>query len=372
MTSGIDDFFVNTPVGFDGEAGVILRTRDVTMTHPAGVGHAWQVIYTSTTSFGIPVAASGIVLEPRPTPDNGSGDRRVVVFCPTFHGLGGACAPSRLLVEGVEPDAVSIAAALAMGWTVAVPDGIGLGVTGGGPHHFLAARAGAHAVLDLARAVCVPGRPGEPPTPVAVWGYADGGRVAAAAAEYHAGYAPELDLRAVAAGAVIRDPGALISGVDGGPFAGWAFAGMIGLGRAHSHLPLDHILTDDGVRAVATASTLDAAALLLDYQYPLANWCDRPDPWRDPVWRHVLLTEALPQASPIVPVHLYHGLLDALVPIEFGRELFAEYSSRGVAVSWSQYDATHLGTADLATGDVFAALRAGFAGPPHGGAFHAT
>ncbi len=360
----VDAFYDHTPLGIDGDSGRVLRVREVEVPHLAGVGRAWQLVYTSSTILGIPVPASGIVLEPKARTDNGATRPPVVVYCPTFHGLGGRCAPSRLLVDGAEPDASSIAAALAQEWTVAIPDGIGLGISGAGPQHFLAARASAHAVLDLAHAVSQPSVGSRVSTPVALWGYADGGRAVCAAAEYQPAYAPELDLRAVAAGAVIRDPGALVARLDGGPWSGMAFAGMVGLMRAYAYLPLDHLLTDDGVRAVATAEGLDFAGLLVEFLAPLGTWCERRDPWNDPVWRYVLANEVLGAFTPLVPVHLYHGLLDGLVPVAAGRELFAEYTSRGVAVSWSEYDVTHLGAADLGVPDVFTALRAGFARPP--------
>ncbi|PKV81017.1 lipase family protein [Nocardia fluminea] len=364
MTStGADEFRANTTIGFD-TPGEILRTREVMVPHIAGLRRAWQVIYTTKTTFGIPVASSGIVLEPVASSGGAIVETPVVVYCPTFHGLGGRCAPSELLVDGNEPDSSSIAAALVQGWTVAVPDGVGLGIDGAGPHHFLAKKAGARAVLDLARAVVSQPAEGRIEAPVAVWGYADGGRVAAAAAEYQPAYAPELDLRAVAAGAVIRDPGALINNLDGGPWSGFAFAGMVGLARAYSHLPVDHLLTDAGMRAVQRASEADLATLLVEFLPPLAAWCERPDPWNDPVWNHILTRENLGTKTPLVPVHLYHGLLDGLVPIESGRELFAEYTSRDVAVSWSEFDVTHLGAADLGVPDVLTTFRAGFARPP--------
>ncbi|GGN66161.1 lipase family protein [Nocardia rhizosphaerihabitans] len=358
-----DAFYDNTYLGAGDERGVVLRTRDVTVPHLAGLGRAWQVVYTSSTSFGIPVPASGIVLEPKTRTGNGTVRPPLVVYVPTFHGLGGRCAPSQLLVDGAEPDASSIAAALAQDWTVAVPDGIGLGITGLGPHHFLAAKAGAHAVLDLARALTKPLAGERRSVPVALWGYADGGRAAVAAAEHQPGYAPDLDLRAVAAGAVIRDPRGLITDLDGGPWAGLAFAGMVGLMRAYAHLPVDHLLTDAGVRAVTDASQLDLARLMVEYLHPLSKWCERPDPWNDPVWGYVLANEVLGTTTPLVPLHLYHGLLDGLVPIESARGLFAEYISRDVAVSWSEYDVTHLGAADLGVPDVFTTLREGFARP---------
>ncbi|MGW5456605.1 lipase family protein [Nocardia sp. NPDC003979] len=364
MTStGADEFRANTAIG-SGTPGRILRTREVMVPHIAGLRNAWQVIYTTKSSFGVPVPASGIVLEPATLTGGAVMNTPLVVYCPTFHGLGGRCAPSQLLVDGNEPDTSSIAAALVQGWTVAVPDGIGLGIHGAGPHHFLAKKAGAHAVLDIARAVTSQPAQGTLEAPVAIWGYADGGRVAAAAAEFQPAYAPELDLRAVAAGAVIRDPGALINSLDGGPWSGLAFAGMIGLARAYAHLPVDHVLTDAGVRAVRTASELDLATLMVEFLSPLSAWCERPDPWNDPVWRYVLAHETLGTSTPLAPIHLYHGLLDGLIPIESGRELFAEYTARDVAVSWSEFDVTHLGAADLGVPDVLTAFRTGFARPP--------
>ncbi|MFE7718562.1 lipase family protein [Nocardia rhizosphaerihabitans] len=359
-TEPVDAFYDNTALGVRAEHGVVLRTRDVTVPHLAGLGRAWQVVYTTRTMRGIPVPASGIVLEPKTRTGNGTARPPLVVYVPTFHGLGGRCAPSQLLVAGTEPDTTSIAAALAQEWTVAVPDGIGLGITGLEPHHFLAAEAGAHAVLDLAMAVTKPAAGSRRRVPVAVWGYADGGRVAVAAAEHQPGYAPELDLRAVAAGAVIRDPRALITALNGGAWAGLAFAGMVGLMRAYSYLPVDHLLTDDGLRAVRHASQLDQSRLMVEYLHPLAVWCERPDPWNDPVWRYVLTNEVIGTKTPLVPVHLYHGLADGLVPVESGRELFAEYTSRDVTVSWSEYDTGHLGAADLGVPDVFTTLREGF------------
>ncbi|MFD5179442.1 lipase family protein [Nocardia sp. NPDC058379] len=359
-TEPIDPFYNNTALSARAEHGVVLRTRNVTVPHLAGVGRAWQVVYTTRAGRGVPMPASGIVLEPKTRTGNGTARPPVVVYVPTFHGLGGRCAPSQLLVAGTEPDTSSIAAALAQEWTVAVPDGIGLGITGLAPHHFLAEEAGAHAVLDLAIALTKPAAAGRRPRPVAFWGYADGGRAAVAAAERQPGYAPDLDLRAVAAGAVIRDPRALITALDGGAWAGLAFAGMVGLMRAYSYLPVDHLLTDDGLRAVHHASQLDQSRLMVEYLQPLSVWCERPDPWNDPVWRYVLTNEVIGTDTPLVPVHLYHGLADGLVPVESGRELFAEYTSREVAVSWSEYDTGHLGAADLGVPDVFTTLRAGF------------
>ncbi|WP_083888174.1 lipase family protein [Nocardia asiatica] len=340
----IDDGFYSSPDnGIAAPAGQLLRRRPITLAGLRGAGPAWQVVY-ATTGSRAPMAASGTVITASPVAgvaDPGP----VLVYCPSFHGLGGRCAPSQLLAEGREPESLFIATALERGWTVAVPDGPCLGVTGLGPHQFLAGAAGAHAVLDLARATRHLPELSDA-GPCVVWGYGDGGRNAVWAAEQQPAYAPELDLRGVAAGGVVADPGAVIAGIDGGPWAGLALAGLIGLSRAYSHLPTGHLLTDAGRETVQQARVLDAAELLLTYRnQSLGGWCERPDPWNDPLWRYVLANETSGRAAPKVPVHLYHGIEDALVPVEIGRSLFTEYRALGVDLSWREYSTSHVGAA---------------------------
>ncbi|MGY2087919.1 MULTISPECIES: lipase family protein [Nocardia] len=339
----IDDFYSSPENGIAAPPGQLLRRRPITLAGLRGTGPAWQVVY-ATTGSRAPMPASGTVITASPVA-GASGTGPVLVYCPSFHGLGGHCAPSRLLAEGREPESQFIATALERGWNVAVPDGPCLGMTGLGPHQFLAGAAGAHTVLDLARATChLPEL--DDAGPCVVWGYGDGGRNAVWTAEQQPSYAPELDLRGVAAGGVVADPAALITEIDGGPWAGLALAGLIGLSRAYSHLPTEHLLTDAGRETVQQARVLDAAELLLSYRHQsLGGWCERPDPWNDPLWRYVLASETSGRAAPQVPVHLYHGIEDALVPVAIGRSLFAEYRALGVDLSWREYSTSHVGAA---------------------------
>ncbi|MGQ4618974.1 lipase family protein [Nocardia sp. R7R-8] len=362
-----DDFYTSPVTGIDAPPGHLLRRRPITLPRLHGAGQAWQLVY-ATTGSRAPIPASGTVITASPV-TGVAGAGPLLVYCPSFHGLGGRCAPSQLLGEGREPESPFIAAALERGWTVAVADGPCLGMTGLGPHQFLAGAAGAHAVLDLARAT---GNLPELDTtagPLVIWGYGDGGRSAVWAAEQHPHYAPELDLRGVAAGGVVADPGALITEIDGGPWAGLALAGLIGFSRAYSHLPTGHLLTAAGRETVQHAAVLDAAELLLTYRnQPLGSWCERPDPWNDPLWRYVLAHETSGRAAPQVPVHLYHGVDDALVPIVVGRSVVAHYRSLGVDSSWREYPTSHVGAARAGAAEAVARL-AGYLQrhptPPH-------
>ncbi|WP_159080555.1 lipase family protein [Nocardia suismassiliense] len=338
------DEFYRGRVGFGPLPGRILRRRAVDLPNLEGSGRAWQIVYATRTAFSAPIPASATVISPATVDVAGSGP--TLVYCPQFHGLGGSCAPSQLLARGEEPEAGFLAAGLQRGWTVAVPDGPGLGMTDVGPYQFLAGQVGAHAVLDLARAVRDMPELDSRQSPCAVWGFGDGGRTAIWAGETRPEYAPELDLRGVAAGAVVADPGALIREIDGGPGAGLALAGLIGLGRAYRHLPVDHVLLESGREVIKRASTLDAADIQVDYRHqPLGQWCERPDPWNDAMWRYVLANEQSARVAPRVPVHLYHGTEDALVPVAMGRELFSAYRALGVDLSWREYHNSHLGSA---------------------------
>ncbi|WP_433678345.1 lipase family protein [Nocardia sp. CA-119907] len=351
-----DDFYRSAALDFTPHPGEILRRRAVATPDLHGANRAWQLVYATRTGRRAPIPASGIVI----TPDiaEPAGPSPILLYCPVFHGLGGRCAPSQLLAgEGTEPETGFIATALERGWTVAVPDGVGVGMTGLGPHHFLAGDAAAHAVLDLARAVRALPELDATAAPCAAWGYADGGRAAIWAAEQRPHYAPELDLRGVAAGAVVADPGALIGEIDGGPWAGLALAGLIGLSRAYPHLPMRHLLTDEGHDTIERAQELDAARLLVAYRNTaLGRWCEREDPWNDPMWCYALANETSGREAPQVPVHLYHGIEDTLVPVAMGRSLFAEYRTHGVDLSWREYPTSHTGAATDGAAEAVARL----------------
>ncbi|MCU1641740.1 MAG: Triacylglycerol lipase [Nocardia sp.] len=361
------EFYAPLVAESDRRPGELLRTQSTSIRNLGDTTRAWRIVYVSSDSRGELIPASGTVISDDPITD--SGPKPIAVYSPSFHGLGGECAPSQQLVRGSEP-LDQIQAALDRGWTVAVPDGENLGITGLGPHTFLAARAGGHVMLDLARAThALPElqTPDAGSAPIVLWGYADGGRAAVSAAELHREYAPELHLRGVAAGAVVTDPGALVLFHHRGPWSALALAGLIGLSRAYHHLPLRHVLTEDGLRIIRHAETLSAAVLLEQYRQPLEHWCERLDPWNDAIWRYVLTRESRSAAAtPAVPVHLYHGTNDLVVPIEFGSRLHTEYRQRGVDVSWCEYDTNHFRTAAESAPEVVEELARFLGRPPIG------
>jgi hypothetical protein len=356
----MSEFYAAPILHGDHSPGEFVRMRPAFVPQLPGAAAAWQILFVSRDSHGALTPASGIVI----LPDTATSPEAMLVYYPAFRGLGGPCAPSRSLVVGSGPDTPDIAVlaeALARGWVVAVPDGEGLGVTGAGPHSFLAARAGGQIVLDLARAArLVPDLEADDgeaaQLPVLAWGYADGGRAVAKAGELHADYAPDLDLRGLCAGAVVSDLAAVAHTIGTGAYSALAVAGLIGLARAYPHLPLLDVLNAEGQQLAAHADSLTVEHLLDWYRQPLSHWCRRPDPWNDPVWRWVLAGETLGHTAPGVPIRLYHGVEDQVVPVTAGRDAMIAYLQRGADVSWREYDTGHLATASQACGDAFTYL----------------
>ncbi|WP_243060737.1 lipase family protein [Nocardioides sp. SR21] len=326
---------------------VRIRPVPVSTGVPAA---AWQVVHGSTDTLGHPNAVSGTVIVPE-APWTGPGPRPVVGYGAGVHGLGRDAAPSHLLRTETESEVVLVDLALARGWAIAFSDGEGLGLPG--PHTYGAGRAGGQAMLDLVRAAHLVAPELDPQAPVLLWGYSEGGRNAAWAAELHPAYAPGLPLVAVAAGGVPADLYETARTIDGGPYSGLNLAVLVGLARAYERsVPeLPSILSPAGRAAAAEAATLDVVGLVLGFPEPLATWTRRSAPWDDPTWRRVLAAECLGQRAPAVATYLYHAAGDEIVLPELARRLAHTYEAAGREVTWAEVPAgNHLAGAHLGAG----------------------
>lgn len=238
-----EDAFYTPPVSVPGTAGTLIRSQPV--AHPLddsatgeGPARADRILYTSTTEDGTPVATSGFIMEPAGA-WQGGGPTPTIVFAPGTRGTGDTCAPSRAknLLAGTDPTSGArninyeypfYAMASAQGFRVIVTDYIGLGTPG--QHTYVNHTEEGHAVLDAARAgLAFAGA--APDSPVAFFGYSQGGGASAGAAELASSYAPELNLVGTFAGAPPADLLAVTDTVDGslsgGKVVGFALNGAI-------------------------------------------------------------------------------------------------------------------------------------------------
>ncbi|AKK11861.1 lipase family protein [Corynebacterium uterequi] len=261
-----DPFYI-PPAVIPSQPGTLIRSESA--AHPLNVGvdalpgNAHRMLYSSLDVNGRPVAVSGYVIEPL-VPWLGSGPTPTVVFAPGTRGAGDACAPSRALGfvaathshtdnVNINYELLSQYQALAAGMRVVSTDYIGLGTPG--PHTYVLHTEEGRAVLDAARAgLHLAGQPAD--SPVAFWGYSQGGGAAAAAAELAASYAPELTVAATYAGAPPADLIDVMEAVDGSSIVGVLGYAIAGISDRDPELAaeMDLILNDTGKAFVADSA----------------------------------------------------------------------------------------------------------------------
>ncbi|NMI01743.1 lipase [Pseudonocardia sp. K10HN5] len=328
-------------------------------------GRAWSLHYRSTSATDAPDTVSGTLLLP-PGDWTGPGERPVVSYAIGTHGLGDQCAPSAELAAGTEQELGLMQQALARGWAVVVTDYEGLGTPG--DHTYVVARSEGHAVLDAVRAaMAVPGAGLSAHAPVGIWGYSQGGGAAAMAAEQAGEYAPELNIRGVAAGGVPADLAAVFASGSNSPLAtGLIIAATVGFDAAYPDLKLRDLFTPAG-QAVYDEIRHECVGQIIarGAPYTVRGLSAVPDPLaRDDV-RARLAENSVGSVAPGFPALVYHGGADELIPVVQGRGLRSDWCARGATVHYLELPGTeHVTGAALGGPPVVGWLADRFAGRP--------
>lgn len=361
-----DDAFYTPPDPLPaGRPGDVIRHRPAKINVlglPVPV-RAEQVLYRSTTINGAPTAVSGIMLAPlTPWP---SGPRPLVGYAVGAHGMGDQCAPSYLLRVGVENEVNPIGQALLRNWAVVLTDYPGVGTPGLPPTAI--GKAAGYALLDAVRAGL---RLGEfdvtADSPAALWGYSQGGQATAFAAELQPRYAPELRLVGAAAGGVPADVTAVVKRVDGTLWFAVALLGLAGHRIAYPDLPFDSLLNSAGKKAFAEMEQGCSIELATKFAFHrIDEYTVKPGAISDPALVARFAENRPGQATPGIPMFLYHAKYDQIIPPALGSDLKAAYCARGVVLQFKTIPVSeHL--VGLVTGAVpsVAWLADRFAGKP--------
>ena len=179
----------------DGPSGTIIRREVVEGFYPGAT--AYRVLYKSTGFDGEPSAVSGLIVVPHGEPP--AEGRKVIAYTHGTVGVASNCAPS--LVTNPEQQPLLFeggAELLKAGYVVAASDYQGLGTPG--PHPYLVGDAEAMNALDSVRAARNLTR-ANASADFVVWGHSQGGHASLFTGQLASGYAPELNLVGVAAGA---------------------------------------------------------------------------------------------------------------------------------------------------------------------------
>lgn len=328
----------------DATPGHIITNTTFDAVAPA---EARRVVFRSTSATGGPATVSGTLLS-TDTQWAGPGPRPLAVVTPGTLGMADRCASSIALRFKAMPTPPS-QELLQLGWDVMIVDYEGLGTPG--THPYMNRLSAGHSTLDAARAALAlrdskDVRDDEEPgakVPMAILGYSQGGGAAAAAAELAATYAPELDIKAVYAGAVPADLAATAQHIPSSTLAGAVGYSIAGLEATYPELSpaFDRILSAEG-RAFVDSSTSNCVSETVN------KWAndDTRSFTRDgrPLGMHLadstiaarVRQQKLGGVAPTMPVFVTHNEHDDIVPVQPARDMVQRWTDAGADVTYSE------------------------------------
>jgi alpha-beta hydrolase superfamily lysophospholipase len=337
------DPFYEPPPGFEhSKPGTVLRSRDVELAFLGLVPQqftATQLLYRTTDLNGLPQATVTTVIVP--TERAANGPVPLVSYQCAIDAVAGRCFPSYALRRGAKAlgalaqvEFFLVAAALAEGWAVSVPDHEGPKGMWGAPYE-----PGYH-VLDGVRAALQYERLGlSPDAPVGLWGYSGGGLASAWAAEVSGSYAPELNIVGAVLGSPVADLGHAFRRHNGSFYSG--LPAMVVAALSHIYPDLDRVIqehaTDEGKAMLLRIEKMTTAhAVLRLIGMDMGKLVDRPleQILQTPEVQHVFESIKLGTAVPTPPVLIVQAVHDRIVSVDDVDDLTHTYQSGGASVTY--------------------------------------
>lgn len=338
-----DDPFYRPPSGFQhAEPGTVLRSRDVELAFLGLIPQkftATQLLYRTTNFNGEPEATVTTVIAPadrtnRPVVP-------VISYQCAIDAVSSRCFPSYALRrKALAPGALAqfefllIAAALAEGWAVSVPDHEGTHGAWGTPYE------PGYRILDGLRAALSCERLGlRESAPIGLWGYSGGGLATAWAAETHGQYAPELNIVGAVLGSPVGDLGHAYRRLNGSLYSG--LPAMVVAALTHVYPELNRVIqehaTDAGKAMLLRVENMTTAQAVLRFAgMDMGKLVDRPlnEILDLPEVKHVFDSIKLGTAVPTPPVLIVQAVHDRIVSVDDIDELTETYRSGGASVTY--------------------------------------
>jgi triacylglycerol lipase len=338
-----EDPFYRPPEGFQhAMPGTVLRSRDVELAFlgliPQQV-HATQLLYRTSDRNGKPQATVTTVLVPtkrvqaRPCP--------VVSYQCAIDAVAGRCFPSYALRRRARAggalaqlELVMVAATLAQGWAVSVPDHEGPNGNWGAPYE------PGYCVLDGIRAALNCDRLGlSADAPVGLWGYSGGGLATGWATEIAADYAPELNVVGAVLGSPVGDLGRTFRRLNGTFFSG--LPAMVVAALAHVYPDLHRVInehaTDEGRALLDSLETMTTGTAVLRMRNKsMASYVNEPldDILDRPEVQHVFDDTKLGATVPTPPVLMIQATHDQVISVDHVDSLVGLYAAGGARVTY--------------------------------------
>ena len=337
------DPFYQPPAGFEhAEPGTVLRSRDVELGFLGLIPQrvkATQLLYRTTDMNGLPQATATTVLIPA---NHSANDvRPVVSYQCAIDAVSSRCFPSyamrrraRAIGALAQLEYLLVAAALAEGWVVSVPDHEGPDGMWGAPFE------PGYCVLDGLRATLGFERFGLPSvSQIGLWGYSGGGLASAWAVEVHDDYAPELNIVGAVLGSPVGDLGNTFRRLNGSYLAALPALVVSALTKTYPdlHRVIEEHATEDGralLKRLERMTTLEAVIRLFKTDMddlvhpPLDQILNMPEV------QYVFENIKLGTTVPTPPVLIVQAVHDSVIAVEDIDDLAHAYSSGGAQVTY--------------------------------------
>jgi alpha-beta hydrolase superfamily lysophospholipase len=339
----VDDPFYDPPPGFQHAApGTVLRSRDVEVAFLGLVPQkftATQLLYRTTDMNGDAEATVTTVIAPAERAPEAV--TPVVSYQCAIDAVTSRCFPSYALRRrSLAPGAIAqfefflIAAVLAEGWAVSVPDHEGPRGAWGTPYE------PGYRILDGLRAALSSEELGlSKEAPIGLWGYSGGGLASAWAAEVSGSYAPELNIVGAVLGSPVADLGHAFRRLNGSFYSG--LPAMVVAALSHVYPELDRIIqkhaTDEGKAMLLRVENMTTAhAVLRLIGMDMGKLVDRPlnEILDMPEVKHVFDSIKLGTAVPTPPVLIVQAVHDRIVSVDDIDDLTEMYRSGGASVTY--------------------------------------
>ncbi|GAD82220.1 lipase family protein [Nocardia asteroides] len=363
------DPFYTPPLGWDSQApGTILNSRPVevaSLTPQTQDADAWQLLYRTTDTGGMPMATVTTVLRPRTGQVKG-----LISYQPATDASAPQCAPSFVLRQGAPDkydsslDLIQIEQMLSSGHAISVPDWEGPKGT------LFTPRQPGYAVLDGMRAAqdFTPLGLSGTDTPVAAMGYSGGSFGTSWVAQMQPTYAPELRLVGIAMGGWTVPIGPYAATLDGGPFSGFLPSLLPGMLRSDPVLaaafdkyltPAGHALMAAGDSKCVTQNVAQHAFLHMDdyLTIPFSQLLEEVRPSFDAL--------NFNPVTSTVPLFLYNAVHDEIVTIAGPDQAVAQWCAEGAPITYTRDQLSeHVSLAITATSAVLRWIDERLSGQP--------
>jgi triacylglycerol lipase len=338
-----EDPFYEAPGGYEqAPPGAVLRSRVVELGFLGLIRQhvtATQLLYRTTNLHSEPEVAVTTVLIPA--------HRDPEEVCPVLSyqcaidAVSSRCFPSHALRRGAGPigafvqaEFLLVAAALAEGWAVSVPDHEGCHGMWGSPYE------PGYRILDGVRAALACKRLQlSPSAPVGLWGYSGGGLASAWAAELTDSYAPELNVVGAVLGSPVGDPGSVARRLNRSVFAGLAALMIAALTDVFpgARQVVDQHASEEGRALLEELRMMSTAAAVWRLRYvDIGSYVDMSadELWDLPEVRHIFEETKLGKCTPRPAVLIVQAVHDPIISVDDIDALVETYSSNGASIAY--------------------------------------